>query len=131
MASLLSVVPTLTKRARAPSTAQLRSLRFFGSRSAWKGPYFEIDLLYAARKAQEDLQALRRAGKAVIQKDAIRTQSRRSTIIPEFVGLRFEIHNGKDYKPITITEDMIGHKLGEFSPTRKRAIHPGKDADSK
>lgn len=46
----------------------------------------------------------------------VRTQARSATILPNFVGLRFEIHNGKDYVPITITEDMVGHKLGEFSP---------------
>lgn len=46
----------------------------------------------------------------------VRTQARSATILPNFVGLKFEIHNGKDYVPITITEDMVGHKLGEFSP---------------
>jgi ribosomal protein S19 len=46
----------------------------------------------------------------------VRTQARSATILPNFVGLTFEIHNGKDYVPITITEDMVGHKLGEFSP---------------
>mmetsp|Transcript_12236 Transcript_12236/g.17036 ORF Transcript_12236/g.17036 Transcript_12236/m.17036 type:complete len:116 (+) Transcript_12236:52-399(+) len=100
--------------------------RFFGSRSAWKGPFFDVNLLFAARKAQKDLAVLRKSGKAVQQKEAIRTDSRGSMIIPEFVGLRFEIHNGKDYKPLLITEEMIGHKLGEFAPTRKRAVHPHK-----
>lgn len=46
----------------------------------------------------------------------VRTQARSATILPNFVGLRFEIHNGKDYVPVVITEDMVGHKLGEFSP---------------
>jgi ribosomal protein S19 len=46
----------------------------------------------------------------------VRTQARSATILPNFVGLTFEIHNGKDYVPITVTEDMVGHKLGEFSP---------------
>lgn len=46
----------------------------------------------------------------------VRTQARSATILPKFVGLKFEIHNGKEYHPVTITEDMVGHKLGEFSP---------------
>ncbi|KAG5953121.1 hypothetical protein E4U53_006857 [Claviceps sorghi] len=46
----------------------------------------------------------------------VRTQARSATILPNFVGLKFEIHNGKDYHQVTITEDMVGHKLGEFSP---------------
>ncbi|POR35711.1 37S ribosomal protein S19, mitochondrial [Tolypocladium paradoxum] len=52
----------------------------------------------------------------------VRTQARAATILPNFVGLKFEIHNGKDYHQVTITEDMVGHKLGEFSPTRKPNI---------
>lgn len=46
----------------------------------------------------------------------VRTQARSATVLPNFVGLKFEIHNGKDYHQVTITEDMVGHKLGEFSP---------------
>jgi ribosomal protein S19 len=53
----------------------------------------------------------------------VRTQARSATILPNFVGLKFEIHNGKDYLQVTITEDMVGHKLGEFSPTRKPNIY--------
>ncbi|KAK9437239.1 hypothetical protein VB005_08223 [Metarhizium brunneum] len=52
----------------------------------------------------------------------VRTQARSATVLPNFVGLKFEIHNGKDYHQVTITEDMVGHKLGEFSPTRKPNI---------
>ncbi|KAL3959544.1 hypothetical protein ACCO45_004661 [Purpureocillium lilacinum] len=52
----------------------------------------------------------------------VRTQARSATILPSFVGLKFEIHNGKDYHQVVITEDMVGHKLGEFSPTRKPNI---------
>ncbi|KAK5992020.1 Small ribosomal subunit protein uS19m [Cladobotryum mycophilum] len=52
----------------------------------------------------------------------VRTQARSATILPNFVGLRFEIHNGKEYHQIVVTEDMVGHKLGEFSPTRKPHI---------
>ncbi|KAG9240796.1 mitochondrial ribosomal protein S19 [Calycina marina] len=50
----------------------------------------------------------------------IKTQARSATILPNFVGLKFQVHNGKIYNDVTITEDMVGHKLGEFSPTRKR-----------
>jgi len=50
----------------------------------------------------------------------IRTQARSATILPNFVGLKFQIHNGKNYIDLTITEDMVGHKLGEFAPTRKQ-----------
>ncbi|MCJ1248944.1 mitochondrial ribosomal small subunit component [Trapelia coarctata] len=50
----------------------------------------------------------------------IKTQARSATILPNFVGLKFQVHNGKVYHDVTITEDMVGHKLGEFSPTRKR-----------
>jgi ribosomal protein S19 len=56
----------------------------------------------------------------------VRTQARSATILPNFVGLNFEIHNGKDYLPVAITEDMVGHKLGEFAPyvfrMRKRGL---------
>jgi len=57
---------------------------------------------------------------------AIRTWSRRCTIVPEFVGHRFEVHNGKAFLPVYVTEDMVGHKLGEFSPTRTFRGHGGK-----
>lgn len=50
----------------------------------------------------------------------IKTQARSATILPNFVGLKFQVHNGKIYNDVTITEDMVGHKLGEFSPTRKK-----------
>ncbi|KAF4589914.1 37S ribosomal protein S19, mitochondrial [Ophiocordyceps camponoti-floridani] len=53
---------------------------------------------------------------------AVRTQARAATVLPNFVGLRFEVHNGKDYISINITEDMVGHKLGEFAPTRKQFV---------
>lgn len=80
-----------------PSFARLRS--------AWKGPYvvdFGVDLAEARRL-----------------KKPIETKARACTIIPDFVGLRFMVHNGKKYNNVEITPDMIGHKLGEFSPTRK------------
>ncbi|KAI6778653.1 small subunit ribosomal protein S19 [Emericellopsis cladophorae] len=50
---------------------------------------------------------------------AVRTMARAATILPNFVGLHFEVHNGKDYNRVEVTEDMVGHKLGEFSPTRR------------
>ncbi len=56
----------------------------------------------------------------------IRTWSRRCTIVPEFVGQRFEVHNGKVFQPVYVTEDMVGHKLGEFSPTRTFRGHGGR-----
>lgn len=56
---------------------------------------------------------------------AIRTWARRSMIVPEFVGHRFEVHNGKAFLPVYVTEDMVGHKLGEFSPTRTYRGHGG------
>ena len=77
------------------------------ARSVWKGPFVELSLLKKAEAAQE--------GGA---RGAIKTWSRRSTILPQFVGLTFGVHNGHKHVPVTVTEDMIGHKFGEFSPTR-------------
>lgn len=76
-------------------------------RSVKKGPYVEESLLKKARRAkrQDD-------------RKAIKTWSRRSMIIPEFVGLTFAVHNGRKFVPIYVTENMVGHKLGEFAPTR-------------
>ena len=59
-------------------------------------------------------------------KSVLKTWARASTIIPEMVGLTFGVHNGKDHIPVYVTEDMVGHKLGEFSPTRKFIRHGGK-----
>ncbi|KAF9140082.1 mitochondrial ribosomal small subunit component [Linnemannia gamsii] len=75
------------------------------TRSAWKGPFFVA------------LPGLRQA---LTQNIPVRTNARACTIIPSFVGLKFQIHNGKDYTPLTVTDEMVGHKLGEFAPTRKR-----------
>jgi len=60
------------------------------------------------------------------QVGVIRTWARRCTIVPEFIGQRFEVHNGKVFHPVYVTEDMVGHKLGEFSPTRVFKGHSGK-----
>jgi small subunit ribosomal protein S19 len=84
------------------------------ARSIKKGPYIEDTLLRKARKAEET------GNRAVIK-----TWSRRSTIIPELVGLTFAVHNGKKFIPVYVTEDMVGHKLGEFAPTRTFYSHAG------
>ncbi len=86
-------------------------------RSVWKGPFVDGYLL---KKAE----AVRESGR----KEIIKTWSRRSTILPQFVGLTFGVHNGKKHIPVLISEDMIGHKLGEFSPTR---TYYGHAADKK
>ncbi|KAF8728379.1 hypothetical protein AX14_006719 [Amanita brunnescens Koide BX004] len=74
-------------------------------RSAWKGPYFVT------------FPNLR---EALTNHVPIKTQARSCTILPNFVGIRFLVHNGKDYAPVLVTQDMVGHKLGEFSHTKKR-----------
>ena len=77
------------------------------ARSVWKGPFIEGSLLKKADAARE-------SGR----KEVIKTWSRRSTIIPQFVGLTFGVHNGRKFVPVLVNEDMIGHKFGEFAPTR-------------
>ena len=77
------------------------------TRSVWKGPFVDGYLL---KKAE----ATRASGR----KEVIRTWSRRSTILPQFVGLTFGVHNGRKFVPVLVTENLVGHKLGEFSPTR-------------
>jgi small subunit ribosomal protein S19 len=77
------------------------------TRSIWKGPFVDGYLLAKADKAQD-------SGR----KDVIKTWSRRSTIMPNFVGLSFGVHNGQKHVPVLVSEDMVGHKLGEFAPTR-------------
>ncbi|MDR1475225.1 MAG: 30S ribosomal protein S19 [Holosporales bacterium] len=84
------------------------------SRSVWKGPFVDGYLIKKAQKVAE-------SGR----KDVIKTWSRRSTIIPDFVGVNFAVHNGKKFIPVYVTEDMIGHKLGEFAPTRTFYGHSG------
>ena len=78
------------------------------ARSVWKGPFVDLHLLKKAESAQE---AGAKAG-------PIKTWSRRSTILPQFVGLTFGVYNGHKFLPVLVTENMIGHKFGEFSPTR-------------
>ena len=76
-------------------------------RSVWKGPFVDGYLLKKAEDA-------RSSGR----KSVIKTWSRRSTILPQFVGLTFNVHNGRKFVPVSVNEDMVGHKLGEFAPTR-------------
>lgn len=84
------------------------------SRSLKKGPFIDDHLLGKIEVAQKEK-----------SKKPIRTWSRRSTIIPEAVGLTFAVHNGKKFVPIFVTENMVGHKFGEFAPTRTFHAHSG------
>ena len=86
------------------------------SRSIWKGPFVDPSLLKKVEKLKDQS-----------NKPPIKTWSRKSTIIPEFVGYSFLIHNGKKFIPIKISEEMVGHKLGEFSPTRQFSGHTPAD----
>lgn len=83
-------------------------------RSLKKGPFVDEHVLKKALRAQE-----------INSRKIIKTWSRRSTILPEFVGLTFAVHNGKKFLPVFVIEDMVGHKLGEFSPTRTFYGHAG------
>jgi small subunit ribosomal protein S19 len=84
-------------------------------RSIKKGPFIDLHLLEKIQKA-----------KSTNQKTPIKTWSRRSTITPDFVGLTFTVHNGKVFNPVFVTENMVGHKLGEFAPTRTFKGHTTK-----
>ena len=86
------------------------------ARSLWKGPFVDGYLL---KKAE----AARGAGR----NQAVKTWSRRSTILPQFVGLTFQVHNGNKFIPVLVSEDMVGHKLGEFAPTRTFHSHSAGD----
>ena len=84
------------------------------TRSAKKGPYVDEKLYRKAMRQQE-----------TGVKDPIKTWARACTIVPEFVGYTFMVHNGKAFNRVFVTEDMVGHKLGEFSPTRMFRGHSG------
>jgi small subunit ribosomal protein S19 len=86
-------------------------------RSVWKGPFFDSYLLKKAEAVQE-------SGR----KDVIKIWSRRSTILPDFVGVTFGVYNGRKFIPVHVTENMVGHKFGEFAPTR---TYHGHGADKK
>ena len=90
------------------------------SRSIWKGPFVDQSLIKKVEKQKSDT-----------TKKPIKTWARGSTIIPDFVGSSFLIHNGKKFIAITISEDMVGHKLGEFSPTRQFSGHTPADKKAK
>ena len=90
------------------------------SRSVWKGPFVDPSLIRKVEKQKNHTNT-----------KPIKTWSRNSTIIPDFVGLNFLIHNGKKFISITISEDMVGHKLGEFSPTRQFHGHTPADKKAK
>jgi len=84
------------------------------ARSIKKGPYVEAKLLEKVRRAE-----------ASGDRSVIKTWSRRSTVVPEMIGFTFAVHNGKKFIPVFITENMVGHKLGEFAPTRTFYSHAG------
>ena len=84
------------------------------ARSVKKGPYIEAKLAEKVRRAE-----------AGGDRGIIKTWSRRSTVTPEFIGYTFAVHNGKKFIPVFVTENMVGHKLGEFAPTRTFFSHAG------
>jgi small subunit ribosomal protein S19 len=86
------------------------------TRAIWKGPFVEESLIKKVEKQKNET-----------NRKPIKTWSRKSTIIPEFVGLSFLIYNGKKFIQLTISEDMVGHKLGEFAPTRTFVGHTPAD----
>ena len=90
------------------------------TRSIWKGPFVDPNLIEKVNLQKE------KSGK-----NPIKTWSRKSTIIPDFVGLSFLVHNGLKFIPITISEDMVGHKFGEFAPTRQFFGHTPADKKAK
>jgi small subunit ribosomal protein S19 len=89
-------------------------------RSLKKGPFVDEKLM---KKVQKMLDSG--------EKKIIKTWSRRSTIVPEFIGLTFAVHNGRKFIPVYVTENMVGHKLGEFSPTRTFRAHAGSEKKGK
>ena len=90
------------------------------ARSVWKGPFVEESLIKKVEKEKNNP-----------GKKPIKTWSRKSTILPDFVGVSFQIYNGKKFIPITVSEDMVGHKLGEFAPTRTFFGHTPADKKAK
>jgi small subunit ribosomal protein S19 len=87
------------------------------ARSVWKGPFVEGSLIKKAEKSRQ-----------TVRSEVIKTWSRRSTILPQFVGLTFGVYNGRKFLPVQVNENMVGHKFGEFSPTR---TFTGHSADKK
>ena len=89
------------------------------ARSIKKGPFVDPKLMKKVEKAVETQ-----------EKQIIKTWSRRSMITPDFVGLTLSVHNGKDFVPVFVSENMVGHKLGEFSPTRRFRGHSDRGKSS-
>ena len=87
------------------------------TRSVWKGPFVDVTLVKKAKKVSD-------SGR----KEVIKTWSRRSTILPQFVGITFNVYNGKKFIPVLVSEEMVGQKLGEYAPTR---TYYGHTADKK
>ena len=90
------------------------------ARSIWKGPFVEESLIKKVEREKNNP-----------NRKPIKTWSRKSTILPDFVGVSFLIYNGKKFVPITVSEDMVGHKLGEFAPTRTFFGHTPADKKAK
>ena len=90
------------------------------ARSVWKGPFVEESLIKKVEKIKNET-----------NRKPIKMWSRKSTIIPDFIGFSFLIYNGKKFIPITVSEDMVGHKFGEFAPTRQFAGHTPADKKAK
>lgn len=88
------------------------------ARSLKKGPFVDPKLLKKVQKLKQG------------DPTVIKTWARSSTITPEMVGFKFAVHNGREHLPVTVVEDMVGHKLGEFAPTKKFVVHGGKIAKS-
>lgn len=86
------------------------------ARSVWKGPFVDRHVLKKVEVARSNP-----------KKEVIKTWSRRSTILPHMVGLTFGVHNGNKFIPVLVTDNMIGHKLGEFAPTRTFKAHGGNE----
>jgi small subunit ribosomal protein S19 len=89
-------------------------------RSVKKGPFVDV-------KLRKKVEAISKTG----EKKVIKTWSRRSTILPEFINLTFAVHNGRKFIPVYVTENLVGHKLGEFSPTRTFKGHAGSSKTTK
>ena len=90
------------------------------ARAVWKGPFVEESLIKKVDRQKNDP-----------NKKPIKIWSRRSTIIPDFIGISFLIYNGKKFIAITVSEDMVGHKFGEFAPTRQFSGHTTADKKAK
>jgi small subunit ribosomal protein S19 len=94
------------------------------TRSIWKGPFIDPELMRSQRPAQSHQTGSEEQGTNIVPPSRLiqRTTNRNSVILPSYVGKVFEVHNGKSFIKVKVSEEMVGHKLGEFAPTRKRAI---------